>query len=331
MGDAEPLMSGSCAKRTAVHGRPGVARQPLRLRQGAGLPPGVPMPGLPDRAPGLADHLAVDLTEDDLRAAEIVAVARPESLRMFDQIPMQAGDLAQQAKLVRPMLAGKRVAFMGDNDGASLVLGLMGAFGAETPSHMLLLDFDRRILARARTVAQQFGFADRLETCAYNAFEPVPDDLVGQFDVFYTNPPYGSANVGESGRLFITRGVELCHTRGGACGCIILPDDGGRAWTRPAMRTTQAFIIEQGGAIQEKIAGLHGYHLPSNPGLKSGRMWVSDVEGGRNVPAAPYMGRRVRPEEIVHFYGTKVASPYPRFVTEDGGCDYDWGEGSVSP
>lgn len=330
MGDREPLTGGSYVKRTAASGggRLGISgRARVGARRIAFLP-GVPPLDLPRRPPGLADHISVELEEEDLLAAEIVAEARPKSLRLFDQIPMQAGDLAVQAKIVRPMLSNKRVVFMGDNDGTSLLLGIMGAFGAEAPSHMLLLDFDRRILAQARSLARQHGFADLLDTRAYNAFDPVPDDLFGQYDVFYTNPPYGSANAGGSARLFITRGVELCHSRGGACGCVILPDDNEQPWARPAMRATQTFILARGWEILEKINALHRYHLPSNPGLMSGMLWVSDVEAGRGVTPAPYAGRRVPFEEIEHFYGTKAKPPYPRYVREDGGYD-EWTEGQA--
>lgn len=329
MDGADTFLSGSYTKRRALPKRP--RSGPTGYSEGSGrriaFRSGAELTELSQRAPGLANHLSLELEESDLLAAELVAEARPDALRPFDQISMLAGDLALQAKLVRPMLAGKRVAFMGDNDGASLVLGLMGVFGAEPPEHMLLLDFDRRVLARAMALALRHGFADRFEGRAYNAFDVVPKDLLGQFDVFYTNPPYGRANVGESARLFITRGMELCHSRGGASGCVILPDDTERLWTRQAMRASQAFILARGWEVQEKINSLHRYHLLSDPGLTSGMLWVSDVEAGRGLPTAPYTGRCVSPEEIVHFYGTKVISPYPRYIRENGEHDCEWTRG----
>ena len=329
MDGADALWGGSYVKRRGLPkrpwlgspGHPGVSGRRIAFRSGTELTE------LPLRAPGLANHISLELEESDLLAAELVAEARPDALRRFDQISMLAGDLALQAKLVRPMLAGKRVAFMGDNDGASLILGLMGVFGAEPPAHMLLLDFDRRILAQALALARRHGFADRFEGRAYNAFDAVPEDLLGQFDVFYTNPPYGRANEGESARLFITRGMELCHSRGGASGCVILPDDTERLWTRQAMRASQSFILARGWEIQEKINSLHRYHLLSDPGLTSGMLWVSDVEAARGLSTAPYAGRCVSPEEIVHFYGTKEVSPYPRYIRENGEHDCEWTRG----
>ena len=171
--------------------------------------------------PSIAKYLRLSETDSELLAAERVAMSRPKSLRDYDQISMHAGDLLKQAKLTQSFLKDKRVAFVGDNDGASLLLGLLGALGGDMPARMTLLDFDRRILASADALAQEGGFAERLETRPYNVFDPVPDDLAGSFDVFYTNPPYGKKNAGASGRLFITRGIELCHRRGGAGGCVI--------------------------------------------------------------------------------------------------------------
>ena len=285
---------------------------------------------LPKQAPQLADYLSIELNRAFIDAAEIVAKKRPPSLRQFDQISMATIDLARQVKLVQPLLAGRRVVFMGDNDGASLVLGLLGVNGYELPSEMLLLDFDRRILANARAMAQQFGFSDRLDAYAYNAFEPVPSNLVGKYDVFYTNPPYGRANDGLSVRLFVARGMELCHSRGSACGCVILPDDAAQAWTRRVMLSTQSYILDSGWEVREKLNGLHRYELPNNPGLTSGMLWIDDVAARQGVPLPAFYGRPVAVEEITHFYGTKVSPPYPRFVNEDGSLDHDWTEGRLA-
>lgn len=274
--------------------------------------------------PCIADHLYVSATERELLAAERVAMTRPEPLRDYDQISMQVGDLLRQVKLMQPLLEGKHIAFMGDNDGASMLLGLLGVQGAAMPARMTLLDFDLRILAAATALAQDAGFADRFEARPYNAFDPVPVDLAGRFDVFYTNPPYGKGNEGASGRLFVTRGAELCHRQGGACGCIILPDDDERAWTVEAMLATERFLTEHGWSIREKLSQLHRYHLPNDPGLTSSTLWVRDAREGKGVTSMPYAGKRVTGGEIAHFYGRKVTPPYPQYIREDGERDYDW-------
>lgn len=327
MTNAEPLVGGNYNKRIAR--RPQTeAVQPDRETVGRRMRMLVSsrIESAAQPSPCIADHLHVSATERELLAAEQVAMARPEPLRDYDQISMQAGDLLRQVKLMQPLLEGKRVAFMGDNDGASLLLGLLGVQGAAMPARMTLLDFDQRILAAATALAQDAGFGDRFETRAYNAFDPVPVDLAGRFDVFYTNPPYGKGNSGASGRLFVTRGIELCHRQGGACGCIILPDDDERAWTVDAMLATQSFLTEHGWTVREKLNQLHHYDLPKDPGLTSSTLWVRDALKGKGALNMPYTGKRVPAEEIANFYGRKVPPPYPRYIRENEERDYDWAE-----
>lgn len=189
----------------------------------------------------LKDKLLVRITKDDLEAVQIIEQTRPKSLRAYDQIPMHSIDLLCQVKLIASYLAGQSVVFMGDHDSTSLLLGLLSKQQTfSKPTHMLLLDFDERLLLAANALADQYGFNDILDVRLYNVFDPVPPDLIGQFDWFYTNPPYGCRNEGESARLFITRCCELARLDG-ANGCIILPHDPYRPWTHSAMLATQKF------------------------------------------------------------------------------------------
>jgi predicted methyltransferase len=240
---------------------------------------------------------------------------------MFDQIPMLPADHVRQIKIMAPYLAGKDVAFMGDSDGASLLLGLLGAHLGKLPRHMLLVDFDERLLVAARAFAQQHGFSHLLTTRLYNAFDPIPLDLRGQFDWFYTNPPYGSHNEGASVRLFVTRGSEL--TRAGGHGCIILPHDGERDWTRSAMRETQRFLVQHDWVVIEKLRGVHRYRLDDDRQLTSSLVLVDHTPGDQATPM-PYAGRRVAFAEIPLFYGRTVNPPYPRYIRADGTLDCGW-------
>ena len=119
----------------------------------------------------------------ELEALAILERYRPTSLRDYDQIPMHGHDLLTQVKRVAPSLAGKTVAFVGDHDGTSLLLGLLAAKGlVDPPQKMLLLDFDQRLFEVARQLAIEYGFADRLETLPYNVFDPLPTDLIETFE-----------------------------------------------------------------------------------------------------------------------------------------------------
>ncbi len=256
------------------------------------------------------------VTAVERAAAILVEQARPLALRAYDQIPMRSEDLIRQVRLVAPLLADRAVAFVGDYDSASALIGLLGAHDAPCPSHMLVLDFDDRVLATLEMIARRHGFADRLEVRRYNVFDPVPPDLVGRYDWFYTNPPYGASNNGESGRLFIARGCELVRRDGR--GCIILPDDANRPWTRRAMMATQQFMAAHNWLVRAKLDDMHHYHLDDDPHLASSLLLVEHVADAYGVRRAmPYIGRRVQAPEIPHFYGRRVAPPYPAHIPVD--------------
>ena len=196
---------------------------------------------------------------------------------------------------------------------------------------MLLLDFDERLLEVACNVATHYGFADILEAQRYNVFDVLPGELVASYDWFYTNPPYGSRNTGESGKLFITRGCEL--TRLGGSGCIILPYDHERAWTSRAMLNIQRFLLDNGWVMRTMIDQLHRYYLDDDKQLTSSVMIVENVESvtdsGR-LELMPYAGRGVGPKEIPMFYGRRVVPPFPRYIRRNGKADYDWSIGEAA-
>lgn len=267
----------------------------------------------------------VEPSEASKLAALRVEANRPPSLRQWDQIPMRASDLARQAELVAPTLAGKRVVFMGDHDGMSLVLGLLGSSDTGyMPAKVVLLDFDERLLAAATAFAERSGFGHVLDVHPYNVFDPVPGLLKGSFDAFYTNPPYGSQNRGESVRLFLTRCLELMRTGRDSLGYAILPDDQSRSWTRSAMRETEAFMNAHGWYIAEKGRAMHGYHLDDDPELRSATVLFESVAFTRALAdSLRFGGRRVHPHEIPGFYGASERPPYPRYLRPDGAIE-EW-------
>jgi hypothetical protein len=242
-----------------------------------------------------------------IRAVALVAQNRPAPLREFDQIPMREQHLLEQSRAIASPLAGTTVAFVGDYDCTSLVLGMLGNLGNPRPARMVMLDFDERLLTAAVRLARRYGF---------------PSDLAGQFDWFYTNPPYGSHNVGASGRLFISRGCELTSPVG-SHGCIILPYAPDRPWTAEAMRATQQSLVNNGWVVREARTGAHQYYLDDDPDLPSSAIVIDRVPYGACL-GMPYTGRHVEDGEIATFYGRTVIPPYPHYIRPSGAIDCNW-------
>jgi N4-bis(aminopropyl)spermidine synthase len=259
-----------------------------------------------------------DVTKTEVEIVRKLEQMRPQSLRKYDQIPMHSSDLLKQVKRVAPYLAGKKVAFVGDHDGTSILLGLLYNKGiVQPPSRMILLDFDERLIVAARTIAVEYGFAHLLETLLYNVFDPLPPDLIGRADIFYTNPPYGASNEGISAQLFITRGSELVQNKDGT-GYLLLPDDPMRPWTQLAMNRIREFISHYGWHVAEELPNLHSYHLDDDPNLKSSFITICQSGNLQSKSLMPWVARTVHPLEIPNFYGRSVQPPYPKYIAEDG-------------
>lgn len=272
----------------------------------------------------LGRYLRHTTEEIDLLARITQHPSRPKPLRQYDQIYMLPGSQLSQAKLISDYLRHKEVVLLGDGDCMSLVLAYLGKKEKdllEPPIHMLVLDFDERILNFIKeTVAELQISADLIEVARYNVRYPIPSKYAGRNDVFYTNPPYGSANRGESGKLFLARCMELCKPIG-SWGVAILPFEHHTPWSREAMANIQPFLIDYGYVITEMIRGLHHYHLEDRPELYSGPVVVDRVTS----KDPPYVGRTFSQEELRHFYGSSP-KVMPDYINKDGNPIYAEGE-----
>lgn len=286
-----------------------------------------------DRTGGIVRlEMLKSITENDRWALGHIEAARPESERKFDQIPMVGMDLLCQTKFMSERLHDQAVVFIGDADGTGTLLALLRVMNGDPgPNNILILDFDERLLNAFERIAQTFGLENMIRFDKYNVFDSVPTSYAAQFDWFYTNPPYGSRNNGESARLFITRGIEFSRNPGGA-GCIILPDDPKRPWTSESMLATQAFLTDVGWSVDEKLSEMHSYDLDDDPELKSSTILVRHAtDMPLDLSQLKYARRLVDWDEIPHFYGRNNQPPFPRYLSHDGTGDFDWPQSISEP
>lgn len=148
----------------------------------------------------------IDL-KDAVNAISDVIQNRPRPLRNFDQIYMKAGDMVMQSEFVASWAKDQRLAFIGDGDAISVAAAYLRHreildYG---PSKITVFDFDERIVQAVK----RFADAEQIETLdavLYNCLEEFPEP--GGYDCFYTNPPWGASNNGESVKVFAQRGME---------------------------------------------------------------------------------------------------------------------------
>jgi predicted methyltransferase len=258
--------------------------------------------------------------EIDLRkamnAVSDVIQNRPRPLREFDQIYMKAGDMVMQSEFIARWADGKRLAFIGDGDAISVCVAYLRerAIFPYGPASVTVFDFDERIV----NAVKRFADHERLETLEarlYNCIEAFP--AVAQFDAFYTNPPWGASNEGESVVVFMQRGIEAIGYQGD--GAVVVADDPTIEWPGRVLAKLQQAALERGFYVQRMMSEVHSYHLDDAPDLRSCNVLLRSfgAEHRRNVDSEEITDT----ERLTNFYG-RDAAPKVRYVRERMRLDY---------
>jgi N4-bis(aminopropyl)spermidine synthase len=252
-----------------------------------------------------------------INAVSDVIQNRPLPLREFDQIYMKAGDMVLQTSLIAQRFAGRRLVFMGDGDSISLCLAYLvhREVLAEGPSEILVLDFDERMVKAVERFADKEGISDRITSRLYNCIDKLPSDLIGKFSAFYTNPPWGASNDGESVKIFAERCMEACGPE--SVGVVVIADDSTVPWSSRVLAQTQKFALEKGFYVQEMQTNLHEYHLDDAPDLRSCNLFFRS-HPDRKPHARSYPLHAQRLED---FYG-KSQNLRVHYVREKARVDY---------
>lgn len=208
------------------------------------------------------------ITQEELELVQEISSLRPLPNRAIDQIYMKPICMLVQAKLIASYSNNKDLIFMGDGDHISVLCGIYSK-----PKNITVLDIDPRIVESIPKIGKKYNV--EINAFQYDVLKPLPKKFVKKFNFFYTNPPYGSKNAGQSGITFISRCVEACKFP--SEGCVVLPHDGERIWTKEVMENTQKFLLDHGWIIVEKLVGLHIYYL-DDATLASGTMIVEQTK-----------------------------------------------------
>ncbi|MDP2359030.1 MAG: bis-aminopropyl spermidine synthase family protein [Beijerinckiaceae bacterium] len=242
------------------------------------------------------ERLRVDLRKA-INAVSDVVQNRPRPLREFDQIHMKSGDMVLQSEMVADWADGKRLAFIGDGDAISVCVAYMRKRGVLNfgPSKITVFDFDERTVQAVKRFADKERI-EHLDAVLYNCFDEFCSAT--KYDCFYTNPPWGAYNNGESVNLFVERGVEAVGYHGE--GMIVIADDDELPWPKQVLASVQKFSRERGFYVSKMQRKLHTYHLDDAPDLQSCNLYVSSLPGNdvNETPSLP-----ATPERLANFYG----------------------------
>ena len=253
----------------------------------------------------------------DLRAAlnavSDVVTNRPQPIREFDQIYMKVADMLLQAEHLSRWLDDKDVIFVGDGDAIGLTLMHLHHSGIleNGPRSIRVVDFDGRILSAIEEFSKRFDLEDKISVELYNVRDPLPKHLWQRYDAFYSNPPFGASNDGNSVRAFLQRGIEATGKE--ALACVAVADSIHLDWTHPVLLNTQKFLLDCRFAIIEMIPSLHSYHLDDSPELTSCSLVARKVEEGITT----YSSVSLPSEMLQNFYG-KDKNLTVRYIDKEG-------------
>lgn len=250
-----------------------------------------------------------------LNAISDVVQNRPRPIRQFDQIYMKSGDMVLQSELVASWADGKRLAFIGDGDAISICVAYLKKrdiieYG---PSKIVVFDFDERIVNAVKRFADKERL-DNLDAVLYNCLDAFPQP--GRFDLFYTNPPWGASNNGESVNVFAERGIEATGYSGS--GLIVIADDPELEWPKQVLASAQSFALHNQHYVSRMMPRMHLYHLDDAPDLRSCNLEISALPG----PSRKVRSQQVTdPERLKNFYG-RSNTPRVKYVRETKRLDY---------
>jgi predicted methyltransferase len=228
---------------------------------------------------------------------------------------MKTGDMVLQSELVAHWADKRRLAFIGDGDAISVCVAYLQKRGILDygPSKIVVFDFDERICGAIKRFADKERL-EHLDAQLYNCLDALP--AVNTFDCFYTNPPWGASNEGESVKVFAQRGMEAIQYSGE--GMIVIADDNELAWPQRVLCAIQRFSINSGFFVQKMMSQVHQYHLDDAPNLRSCNLILRSLPETKSPgPSQPIND----PARLENFYG-RSASPRVRYVRETKRLDY---------
>lgn len=139
---------------------------------------------------------------------------------------MKISDVKKQVEFLYKNVSAKRILFLGDGDGISILFALKLLQEKNSAiEEILVLDIDERELNLYNKISEKYGVNKfvKFKTKLYNISDKVPEEYQNYFDFFYINPPYSYITnpIGLGFMLWLDRCIEL--SKPDAVGCIVYP------------------------------------------------------------------------------------------------------------
>jgi predicted methyltransferase len=205
----------------------------------------------------------------------------------------------RQVRFIAKRFCNLRVVFIGDGD--SIALSVVHLWKCRSlrqrPKQLLVLDFDERIVNSINRFAARHGYSSIIHAELYNVADPLPPHLLAKADAFYTNPPWGSSNEGESVVAFLNRGIESVHDCG--LGAVVIAHDPSTDWTLRVLHRTETELLQNDFVVNEMGEQRQHYYLDDIPKLQSCTLMASRIRPRRSAP----ISWPLKPSSFRRFYG----------------------------
>lgn len=218
---------------------------------------------------------------DILRSALELNNLRPEADMSIEQYLMTPESMTRQVNIMKPVLNGKKVLFLGDDDHLSVL------FGRYLNVSPVVVEYDARIRRSLRDNYVKNNINNYLIE-EYDARNVLPRHV--NTDAFYINPPYSSKNRGKGAKVWLSRVAGAVPV--GSLSVLVYPIDEGLQWTLDCTNDILQYAYDCGLMVVNIDKDIHTYeHLPKDPGLLSSNIYlykfkdcvakeVKDIDGG---------------------------------------------------
>ena len=243
-----------------------------------------------------------------LKEFKRIVKQRPRPTLDFFQGYMQEEDVIARVALMHHYgdLYKKDFILIGDDDLLSIALSL-----TQLPSRITVLDIDERLGDFIKNANEKYGFD--IEFRRYNVAEPLPKDLIGNFDVFSSEPLETLTGL----KAFVSRGISCLKENGvGYFGLTIL-EASHQKWLAiqrllsrmncvitDIIRGFSIYPMDYGTVNYEKFAYKLGIPVGRNPGINwyKSALYRFEVLGKPKLVVDPRKKLRIKfidPEEDV--------------------------------
>lgn len=218
---------------------------------------------------------------DILRSALELGSLRPEADMSIEQYLMTPESMMRQVNIMKSVLDGKKILFLGDDDHLSVL------FGKYLDVSPVVVEHDTRICRSLRDNYAKDGINDYIIE-DYDARNVLPKHISA--DAFYINPPYSSKNHGKGTKVWLSRVTGAVPV--GSVSVLVYPIDKDLQWTLDCMHDILQYAYDCGLMVVNIDKDVHTYeHLPNNPGLLSSNIYlykykdciikeIEDIDGG---------------------------------------------------